>query len=106
MAATPGYIDSDMILFIKNVKDRNGVALTDGTVTYTIKSRHLIEGEYQEVDSGSLTHTASGRYEKIIDQSVMGLLVEGRRYYVTITFSNPAGLQTKKRFEVYGAYSS
>lgn len=103
MAATPLPIGSAVLLFLDNVKDVDGNAITDADVEYEIRSKYTVDGSYQTVDSGSLPHVSGGDYQKTITADVMDNIVDKRRYYVFYRLTSSEG-NMLKRTEHYGDY--
>lgn len=103
--AIPMYIDSDQILYLRNVRHRDGTLLTEGVVEYEIKSKLPVDGAIVTVSTGVLTYVEPGLFEKVVDTAELEGIVVGRRYYVYFYYTNDDGDNLKKRVEVYGAYS-
>lgn len=105
MIAKPVNIGSDHILYLSNIRDRNNNLISDGEVTYVWRSKYKVDGAFQTIDSGTLAFVSAGRHEKVIDADITSTLVEGRHYYVTMTFVDPDGEDLVKRIELYATYA-
>lgn len=98
------YRACDQILFFRNVKDRDGEFIDPSAVaTYTITSRHEVDGEYQELAAGNLNWVSEGRWEAVLDADVMDGVIIGMHYDVVVVLSDNEGNDVTKELEAVGA---
>lgn len=99
MSISAIYIGADMDIGYTDAENaRTGDPLEAGTCTWA-----LTDEDGEEIDSGSLTNDSDNNYYGVIERSVTSDLVDGQKYFLTITFVEST-LDDERHFPVFAAY--